>query len=354
MSEPYHSKFFAGRKDQLKAIRVWVATYASHRSRRIMSVAGPPGIGKSWVVAQIYEEMVAAKQLMFVLNLSATQLLSGQPAFPDFIRGPTNLQNDKAYLQWLKTAIQEVKKLCPKMEESKDFTLLPATILEMLVEQLCLDCAKPPPVLIVDGYEELTEEQGRWLQDNFLQPFLARSCTLLIITRRDKEWPNVSPKLKTSTSVDTLFLEPFSTQEGKDQIQKRLRNKTLVVTDDAVREAVYASIPGYQQTYPKLNSILMDLALEKEKAGQPGTLTPQDLKDCLEKIVHPVKISAGAVSNLSRMAKVLPAEFSYHEFQKQLQITLDDVQELFELGLLLDGVSTYKIPEGVYELAKAM
>ncbi|GAB4579064.1 MAG: hypothetical protein Fur0022_18020 [Anaerolineales bacterium] len=353
MSEPYDPKLFVGREEALKQIEQWLAT--AHPSRRIFSLTGPPGIGKSWVIAEVYRKLYAAKRRVFILNLNATPLLAdADDAYPDFvkIKGPVNAQQQQKYRDWLKTAIKEAKKNNCLNVEKLDLTLTPERSLEKLVEALCRDCADPAPVLIVDGYEGLSPEEGDWLQEYFLKPVLTRQCSLLIITRRDEKWLEMS-SMRLITSEDALMLQPLSEAHGKEQIQKRLAHKSPAL-NPSVLQAVYNSIPRYKQTHPKINSVLMDLAIEKEKAGQPGTLTYQDMQNCIRNFTLPLNISDDARSKLEKLAKVFPGEFSLHELFDHMQINLNDLQELFELGLLQNGISKHTIPEGIYELAKAM
>lgn len=354
MSEPYDPTLFVGREEALKQIEQWLAT--AHPSRRIFSLTGPPGIGKSWVIAEVYRKLYATKRRVFVLNLNTTPLLvDADNVYPHFVRikGPTNNQQRQKYIDWLKIAIKEAKKRGCSHVEALDRTLAPERSLEKLVEALCLYCADPAPVLIVDGYEDLEPDEGEWLQENFLKPFLARSCTRLIITRRDEKWLQMSPKLRLITSEDTLTLQTLNDQDSQNQIQKRIQHLSPGPPPEIFQEVI-ASIPGYKQNYPRINSVLMNMAQKKAGKGLSGRLTHQDLQECLKQIVLPVEITEDAITKLQNLAKTFPGEFSFHELLEQLHITFDDLQELFELGLLQEGVSKQRIPEGIYELAKAM
>lgn len=68
MAEPFDPNLSVGREDILNKIEKWANEDKS--PRRLLSIVGPPGIGKSWLMAYVRERLEQAGHLVFWADLS--------------------------------------------------------------------------------------------------------------------------------------------------------------------------------------------------------------------------------------------------------------------------------------------
>jgi len=340
--EPFDPNLFVGRGDPLDKIITWANETAPYG--RLLSLVGSPGIGKSWLMCQIHQQLtLSSGRIIIWLNLSS--LASCNIPSIDFL-------DEAERKKWLAEAIQSARLICEHTIRDFDSTLLFNTSLERFAQDLCEMCKPwPPPILMVDGFEEVSEKLRSEIENDLLVPFLAQPCTRVILTRRD-DYALQNPDLRWNEQL--IILGIFPPQDGREQLEKRLEAQhglTLALKFPLLLE----SIPPYKWDHPSINTVLLDRIAKQYIAGHEPHLSRQDLRDCLDEIVWPFTLSKAARQLVCELAK-LKDEWTEKDLSKLLGINLSDpeLNELFGMGIVQEASPRYKLADGIRELIKAI
>lgn len=240
------------REQELAQLIEW-ATVPNVRYR-LKSIAAPPGYGKSWLLSE------------FVRRLSDRDDLF-------IIRVPTLRLKSKADIDdWLPSVVKAAREICLNVRQHEGDTL-PESILRLL-DDLCENCIPAlRPLLIVDGFDELSDDERQILESHLLQSFWRNECTRIAIAFRD-ELSLYNSRLR--RVEDRMNLNVFIPQYGEEQLQKRVEKDKITklsITD------LRPLIPLYTWTHPEVNCNLYEIAKQKIKNNKDLSFTADELRD---------------------------------------------------------------------------
>ena len=350
MAEPYVPDLFVGRTTPLANIIGW--TYEKNPVQRVLSVVGPPGVGKSYLLHRTYDSLKAAGRLVFWIDLSRDPAIRGE--CPDVIikDGPH---------QWLKMAIEQSRKVCKHVRGYDGTTSLEVGMYSLATD-LCERCDLMP-ILVVDGFEEIDQAWRDWLEESMLAQFISRDCTRIIIGRRD-EFALNSPSLRWTEGKEILSV--MDEAESGLQVKTRLKNwdkrkrrthdtKYLPPTELIENLHTLYAIPPYAWNHPGINTFLLERIVPRHQAGSEAYLTADDLRRCvLEITTATAQLSQPQLECLLAVATRLPLTWANEDLTDNLKIVIEDedLAELFRRGIVfnIEGTPLYQVADGIREL----
>ena len=355
MAEPYVPELFVGRAEPMKDILDWA--HEDNPAQRVLSVVGPPGVGKSYLLHGVRDSLQTFGQLVFWINLSRDEMIRGRE-HPDVV-------TDTGLRQWLKDAIKKSHDRCDRVRPY-DSTISPEATLFTLATDLCERCDLNP-ILIVDGFEEIDQQRRDWLEESVLAQFIGRSCTRIIIGRRD-EFSLNSPALRWTEGKLTLTV--MNDLDSDLQVKTRLENwrkrpRHTQTTDyypsaDLI-ENFRARYPvlHYSWNHPGINTFLLERIVPRHQSGQDLYLTADDLHLCVTEVtsVNATPLSLPQMERLIALVLKLDERWDSVDLMDGLQIVIedDDLAELFRRGIVynLEGTALYRVAEGIREVVTA-
>jgi ABC-type nitrate/sulfonate/bicarbonate transport system ATPase subunit len=359
MAEPFDPSLFVGRQLLLEQIVQWAAVDCP--DHQVWSLVGPPGVGKSYLIHKVFEVLdQAAEQLVFWIDLTRDGAIRGDA--PDVTR-------PDGAADWLAQAIIRARRVCSTVRRY-DATVPFESMLDTLVDDLCRQCSRVAPILLVDGFDEVTEQQRLDIEERLLAIFARRGCTRVLISRRDENALH-SYELRWKERTETI--EVLSPEDAQAQLRTRLDhwqkrpNRTgqtgyFQISSELLADLdLFATIRPYAWNHPGLNTLLLERAVIHRVAGQFPLLTKLDVHDCLSEITASNGIPLNPVE-LRRLAELadtpgLPPEWTEHELHGVLKLTIDDpaLKELFDRGIVVNVEKTprYTIAPGLREIVKA-
>jgi len=265
---------FVARPNAAAKIIHWID---SPTEKRILSVVAPPGNGKTWILKSLYKEWSNAGNRL-VLWLDA----------PDIIRreeeqDTARMIEPEAFRQWFEEVQRRAAQHCHHLRPISQIADFKAQI-EALVEMLC-DCdLAHSPVLIVDGYDEITERQAETLSLRILHPFLERSCTRLILAHRAawlvKGLSFYKRQMLWLSEQDPLSWE-FALQQFERLFEQKYPGHSPFDPSDWMKQCQH-----YRWNHPFINRFLFECGLESKNASSLATLTPQNFRDCCKAVIE--------------------------------------------------------------------
>ncbi|GIK43241.1 MAG: hypothetical protein BroJett011_70740 [Chloroflexota bacterium] len=342
--DDWHDEFspalFIGREAELAQLIQWVTTNAI-LSRRLITIAAPPGYGKSWLLGKLQKRLLERHgRDLFIMFVAAADLTS--------ISKMTN---------WIQSVIKAAREGGLAVRESNPEDSL-ATIIHHLLEDLC-EHSNPPlrPVLMVDGLDELAPKTAEVLQKVFLESFWDKPQLRMIISFRD-EFSLTSHTLR--LGEERMSLTAFTPPTGKEQLRKRVTSEAPSILFQKDLKDLVALIPQYTWTNPGLNTCLYTKAKKRRVNGQTPLLTVADLNECwLGPIKAKSKELSVTLSELESNLKIVSAEdtWTVETFSQicgySLVVAHKHIQELIALSLVTNEKQKYKIVDGIRELIRA-
>jgi len=350
--EPFNPDLFVGRKALLSKIERWADQ--PNPPRRLWSVVGPPGVGKSWLLAMARNRLKAkAGRIIFWADLSR------DPTSPETQEHLPDLATLEGQQHWLRQVVVQAQEYCSIAIRYFDPTIPPEAILDALVDDLCGSCQPMlAPILLVDGFEEVSDEVRADFEAKILRRFLGRGCTRLIIARRD-EYALSNQFLRLNEHRE--WLGGLEDQEGTEQIRRRDAMLTPPLPNLA---ALMTSIPHYEWNHPHINSTLFQYS-----TNRPGDkLDSNNLKACLEEIILPEKLAQSEFELLvilAHLGATPDSDTPPLDFWTDLDLAKwtgrrpddPDLVRLFLLGLVLPAPERFlfarKVADGIRELIRA-
>jgi hypothetical protein len=160
----YDNNSFVGREDLIQEVNNWLASTAP---KPLKSIVGSPGIGKSWLLGKLDE------------NLKHEHII--------FWPTQKNWGDSQFWQTWIEEQIDMVRAapLCHgKIRDNYPLGAFSARF-SALVEDLCNLCNPlKPPILFFDGFDEIGKNGRAWVEEHLLKPFLSRKCCRVILARR--------------------------------------------------------------------------------------------------------------------------------------------------------------------------
>lgn len=256
-------------------------------SRRLRTVAGPPGYGKTCLLHKLHQTLndksVKKFKKLFVIWTPIGQ-------FNEF--------NDLE--TWLKAIVEQAKDECAQLSKF-DSTSESKNVISQLLEKLCETCRpKRRIILIVDALDELPDLRQE-LEDHFLAHFWRKECVRIIISFRD-EFSLKNPNLRRSERRITLTT--FSQEQGQEQLDKRA--KLIPEPLSSPFKHLLELVHPYKFNHPGLNTLLSQTINKNEHNSQNPVLTAADLRQCwLALIKEPLAAEPGYAAVLERDLKTI-------------------------------------------------
>lgn len=293
--------------------------------RPIMSLVGPPGVGKSWLLARL--RWAREQERKFVLWLDAQDLLN-----PD--------RHERVKLE----LIRQTKAYCPTLTYSDVHVPPLPQLISDITQRLCRECSQERFPVLLDGCDDVGVQEFWRLQQDYLSRF-DYGCVRLIMPRRFG-W--ITQDLKGLHKEE--FVDVFK-QEQVDCLRGVLR-----LND-------WPPLPkpcSYQWNYPYINCYLLTVHAD----GQP--ITVETLTACCRSVIERARLGGtgqhehnrdhllqGHLLELKQIAKAFPTPWSTTDFRARFGKDFEG-SEMTKHGLVTQNTPYYTIVDGLRELLQAL
>jgi len=360
----YNSTAFVPRPAINAEIQCWVDSGGG--DKQVLSLIAPPGSGKTWLLNYL---MSAWGKQRFVIWVDISTFISKK----DTIIKEEMLDLDAISI-WLKRVCAEAKKYCKHFPEY-DANLTFGRMIELIVETACQRCELAYlPLVLVDGYDDVSEEQALVVSDRILAPFVGDDCWRMIIARRE-ERRLINFKLRNSEETDKEVLAKIKSLfsvTGADFVYEQFQrfipayHKNITV-DKRIFEIWAGAFSQYTWNHPFINAYLFDQATSNSSTAL-STLTCAQLMDCFKATIQrrspeapkPIeKISDSAFDILRKIACEAGESWTELDFEEQLGLKYPrkELEPLFESGIIVpagNGYSRYKVADGLREFLREL
>jgi hypothetical protein len=355
----YNPDAFVPRPAILDELQDWVDRGAG--DKQVLSLIAPPGTGKTWLLNYLKSEW--GKQ-RFIIWVNIPTLVSKKDTL---IR--EEMLDTEAISVWLKKVIEEAKKYCKHFPDY-DPALTFGRMIELIVEIACQRCDLPHhPLVLVDGYDNVGEEQALVVSDRLLAPFVGDDCWRMIIARRE-ERRLINFKLRNSEETDKVLLEKIKElfSVADDDFVFEQFHKFIIAYRKNVKVEKYTfenwmtTFTQYTWNHPFINAYLFD------QATYDGSITlnvptQKQLTDCLLATIQrrspdaPKSVEIipdSAFDILRNIACELNETWTELDFEELFGLkSRKELERLFENGIIVpagdDFRSRYKIANGLRE-----
>lgn len=333
--ESYSADRYVQRVKLEKAINQWLQDPQADRTP-ILSLVGPPGSGKSWLLAHIQQTWKSSTS--FVLSVNARHWLD--PSQHDQVK---------------QEIIGKANAACAGLNYPHSGIDLSALIAD-LSGRLCNRCAGHRFLVLVDGCDDLTsQEEFDQLQSKYLKHFFYAGirCLRMIVARRLQLTDYTLRKLSHS-----LLVGIFENDQETDTHRRKLSTQLWGSV------AAWPALPNgceYRWNHPYINCYLM-------KNSQGGVVTTQTLANCCRAVIK--RSMSGTPTGrqptvdadlriLAQMTQEYADGWTSSNFRTKIRKDLDDAY--LRRGLVTarkadDAMSgpTYRVIDGLCELLAAL
>lgn len=338
--QTYDSSLYVARPTIESAIETWLSDPKPQFP--IRSLIGPPGTGKSWVLARLMDKN---DSLYGKLHLIARDLI------------------DNEYREQIKRhLIRAARQCCPDLGYPEDFLPTLEAIIENLSERMRQKCDSRFVLIMVDGCDDLhTAEEFDRLQVVLARFFSERTnCFRMLIARRSRLTHYQLRKCDLPIQVNV-----FRSPDGPDSPQEQKRKLLLQAGEEPDTIDLDAILPEghhYQWNHPFINCYL----LTRHLAGAP--LTSNSLRTCCLALAnrpvgpsdeperHP-ELDNGSLDLLIKLATTLPEHWHAHQFKEIAKRDLHVID--LRRGAIVnvrdeqgDMTPKYSIADGLRDLLK--
>ncbi|MBN1995308.1 MAG: hypothetical protein JW953_21650 [Anaerolineae bacterium] len=343
MSEKFRSELFVGRERELEDLVRW-ATDIAVPSRRLRTIAAPPGYGKTWLLKQLVCRLAEWRDLFIITAPTLT------------------LTSYAAITKWLLTVIEQAGTVCAKMSAVPPDESLEAWVRHLL-ENLTQNSPSLRPILIVDGLNELADNERRELEKYLLDQFWLNPEVRIIVSFREESYliPSNPRRGEKRISLETFSkIENKISADGHQQLHKRA---TIIPEKlEAPLEEFLEIVAPYALTVPGLNTILFRRARENEANHRRPILNANDLKESRYELIGPelrqkpetVKTIEDALRQIVALQENswILENFAGNKYTQRE--ALNHIQTLMVLSIVTHiGGQRYQIVDGLRELLYA-
>lgn len=341
----YQSDLFVDRPDPLRALKEWVDAPGD---KRVKSLVGPPGSGKTWILKTLESEWEKSR---YVLWLDVPKWMN-PPSSGDPIKS-------KFAHQQLEDLWKKAKQFCD-FPEIIDHTADLSAIIEKLVEIVCNCNLEHDPVVIVDGYDEITEDQAKAFSKRVLEKLISRRCIRMIIAYRD-EWTLQGDVLRNNETKPPLRIDTVDKSFAVAQFRRLYPHISHIdeELDNWMNQFQY-----YTWNIPLINDILFSIGF-RSGPPTPRALNDQDLYGCFKEVIerpsptgiprYPM-LDSEQFELIYQIANQLPNEWSSTDVEQRFGMSnfyLDTrTRQFFELGLIMQDGNNHQIAAGLRELLR--
>ncbi len=315
-NESFDSSLFVGREEELRQALQWVEA-----GPKLISVIGSPGIGKSWFLGKLKEEL--------------TQRQGGH-----YWVGWWDVEDIQTVETLGHRLRQRIKHICREKNIELGLGDLVAQVGDL--SRILEEEKRLRPVWIVDGIDAIPDEVFQALVA-FLSAWVSRANTLARIVAAHRKDQVFGYPLNWSQAF--LPLKPFPRQDGEEQLKKR-HERGKGEPPDKVKQAVSQIVPDYSWGHPRLNKLF------SEKPPK----TSQDVHDAVKRSVAPWRLREEHWGVLCILVE--QDSFSRDGFRKRARKDVGDpiIKELFDHQMLLhdEASQTYAVVPGYRECIRAL
>lgn len=258
--DKFPQNLFVGRELELQSLIEWVM--APTVPRRLKPIVAPPGYGKSWTLHRLERDLAHQH---------------GRELF--LIRVPTLTLKSRTDIEaWLPSIVAEARRLRPNIRAHQP-THSPEKIIANFLEDLGQNSSPVlRPLLIVDAFDELLDNERRELETHLLEQFWANPAVRIIMAFRDV-LSLLRPTLR--RGEERFPLQIFSSEVGRAQLQKLTTDNPGLKAEDLL-----SLLPPYRWNHPKINSCLCALAHNKVQHHLPLLFTADEVRDCWVSLIE--------------------------------------------------------------------
>lgn len=337
----YSPELYADRSEIQREIEEWLA--AATPDKRVFSVVGPPGVGKSWLLKNVMEQY-GAKQLVL------------------WFYAPDLVAESEATFQ--KALYEKITHYCPGIAEdpfivSQEF---PAFI-ENITKILCGVCQNPKPLIVVDGSDNIDVDVSGKIQRRFLRPFFhfdhqdkAFDIFRMLIARRSPLGDAVLRNKEQLVRLDAFDQSKFGNAE--DQIRRLIQRFQPHVQDWQLYREYLPPGCRYRWNHPFINTYLLCHVFRF------GSIQAANLMDCCTQLINRPQIGgrSGSIEedceSLLRLSTLLPDRWNLDDFKRLTKKTSDDLGWYLARGIVVktdigqEQTATYCIADGLREVLR--
>lgn len=346
----YHPGLYVQREELFQKLLGWVGNPSAES--RLWSLLGAAGAGKSWFLANAYQRLRQNPGCLPIwLDLSVEAVYpkldddsnSALEPFPD-------CRTVDGRQQWLARVITDARQICPGISAYQPSVTFSA-MFRQFVTDLCRLCAHHSPILIVDGYDEVTTVLERvFLQEHIFSNFLSDDCTRLIVARRDQPGQGFVSHPILGSWDTAVPLPAFEPRQSREQIEQ------IITKRDKDKAPEDPELDQHLQPYLTGNPFINTQLYERTKNKPLAVPDKADLEACLAAVLARAGLDYPSHAGLlATIAGKLEPTWTAQQLRNKGNITLGahpKLENLFQAGLLahIEGTSRYKMDEGLYQL----
>lgn len=318
-----------------------IATNWLNNSPRLLTVVGPPAVGKTWFL--YYLERVWGWEGQPVFRLDTAGWLD----FPPEVSRVGNGQfNETKARQDIARLADSARKKCPTIPHSDNLAELSAVV-EYLAHALARCWPGSRIILLIDGGDEATASSWRRIEREVLEPFARELALRFVVALRD-DWALQVSSLRYEET--RLPLSSLINPEGREQIRKLLVQGSRPEQPDDLLQL----LPGYTWSHPGLNTFLFEDWQSHNFAGLGNDLLTRGLQALLEIAPPQLTDIRGLLTRIDLdMADAWIPEDLKSLLNTSISAAWDRIEELRKFGLLTTERNRHKIIDGVREFLRA-
>lgn len=308
-------------------------------SKRLLTVVGPPAIGKTWFLKSLEQRWGGRDKAVFWLD--ATEWLTDPHA------GESKYDEQRAR-QSFAHLVDGIKGKCPLSLSGANLAELGAVI-EYLAISLAKCYSDSRIILLIDGADEAESGSWRNIEREILEPF-AREASIRFVIALRNDWKFSITSLRYAET--RLALGNLHNPQGFEQLEK--------LWDDAGRPIPLADLtqqlPAYTWSHPGLNTFVF----EKWQAANYMALGSDLLPDWLRAVGIPENKLAVIRNLLHEIDQATTGQtginpsWTAEEIAQRLNITVseawDKIEELRAFWLVETEGNRHGILDGLREL----
>lgn len=333
--ESFSIDHYVQRGELEDALRQWLQDPLAD-NEPILSLVGPPGSGKSWLLA--YIRQMLEDEYPFVLFLAARQLMDLNQHYQ--IKGEL---------------IQKANSACTALNYHYDLLPTLSALVADITQRLCTRCAGQRFLVLIDDCDDLaSQNEFDTLQRDYLRPFFdakARCFRMIIARRLELAYP--LKKLSQPLSVG-VFANDAETDAHRRKLSRQLQNIG----------APWPALPAgcnYRWNHPYINCYLVH-------GFQGGGITAGTLASCCRAVIersipgNPARHQATVDADLRKLTLITQehaGRWTSDDFRDRIGEDLDDAyvrRGLITVRIADDELSgpTYRVIDGLHELLAAL
>lgn len=308
---------------------------------RFVSVVGAAGIGKTWVMADVFLQMANLpedrKVLPFWLSVTVG---SHYPGTEDVV---PDCSGENGRIQWLKSAMAKINQVLGQQKITYDNTFNFDVNFDAFCQTICEEMPGWCPVLFFDGYDDLNASETDYWQEKIAQ-FWSPQCTLAFLGRRDHKRID-HPVLEWDEEI--VVLQPFVDEQRDEQITKK--GQALPTPPNPTPPAQV--LDGYTTGNPFINAWLFDYVVQHHISS----INRAELEACLDAYLMRANVSVFSRNLVIQLGQELSSVWTTSDLETLApQIKIDDppMKPLFANGVVchIKNTPRYKLDDGLYEL----